>query len=403
MYKNIVNPITNEKGSIFSVKGQNLLNEYLIYNAPNLNTEKLLFDIKLFINKAGELKKIKHKPMYLYVSKNLTLKQFFLKINHDIKVKYKVFKLSKLIIDNKIFQLSNKTINFFKNNSIEKFFNTKKLFNLRVIVFKIKHTNKITNFCNLNPYIKYDMTVYSADYDGCWDILFGPIRRLIEKNINNGHKRYTDTRIKLENNIRFFYKQASKSLLMVGSARQSINMDEYNRNIHCDLHKKMGIKYKKNEGYCLQDFTRLCKINNWDLLRFLYPDISKASYGNIAKNIHNDIINIKKGDYINPKLVWNNPEIYKKRKTINKSEIISSQINILKTLYPKKKIIYIFYDDDSSDCMFSNIISKLKKIKIPSNIKIKLYRYNWYNIIYNKGDITEIKYNLKEPMLNHIF
>jgi len=234
---------------------------------------------------------------------------------------------------------------------------------------------------------KYDIVVFSADYDGCWDILFGPIKRLLNKRV----KSYLYAQDKLVSNIKDFLEMAPKHILMVGSARQSIEMDKYNREIHCDQHKKLGIHYKKHEGYCLRDFTTICDDNKWTLLRFLYPDISKATYSKVANNILLDIESRKKGNLENKNLVWSNPSLFTGKKLISKSEIIFSQINILNILYPKKKILLVFYDDDSSGTMFNGLIIKLKKKKIPSNITIKLYRFNWFNIL-NKGDeLTEIK------------
>ena len=265
----------------------------------------------------------------------------------------------------------------------------------------LKSTQSIYDKCNIifnkktckskSKKHKYDIVVFSADYDGCWDILFGPVGRVLTiKNKNT--KSYLDVRNKLVTNIEGFLEKASTHMLMVASARQSIVMDKYNRDIHSNIHSNMGVEYKDCEGYCLKDFTTLCDDNNWTLLRFLYPDISKATYSKVASNILLDIESRKKGDLENNKLVWNNPELFTGKRIISKNEILFSQINILKLLYPKKKILMVFYDDDSSGLMFNSMRNKLKKKKLPSNFTVKLYRFNWFNMLKDNDELTEIKW-----------
>jgi len=237
---------------------------------------------------------------------------------------------------------------------------------------------------------KYDIVVFSADYDGCWDILFGPIKRLLIQN-KKRPKSYLYARDKLVSNIEAFLEKSPEHMLMVSSARQSIAMDEHNRVIHSNIHRDMGVQYKESEGYCLRDFTNLCDGNKWTLLRFLYPDISKASYSKVASNILLDIESRKKGNLENKNLVWNNPDLFTHKKRIGKSEILFSQIKILHILYPKKKILIVFYDDDNSGLMFDDMLIKLKNKKIPANITVKLYRYNWFNILHKGDHLTEIK------------
>ena len=254
----------------------------------------------------------------------------------------------------------------------------------------IFNTIESSNYYGNSTQSKYDIVVFSADYDGCWDILFNPIKRLLINNKKYGRLNYLYARNKLVFNIKGFLKRSNKHILLVGSARQSVEMDKHNRNIHSGLHKEMGILYKKHEGYCLKDFTTLSKDNKWTLLRFLYPDISKASYLNVAKNLLLDINDRKRGNLNNKNLVWSNPKLFTKKKLISKKEIILSQIKILNILYPKKKILFIFYDDDNSGTLFNSLLIKLKEKKTPSNITIKLYRFNWFNILNNGDDLTEI-------------
>ena len=261
----------------------------------------------------------------------------------------------------------------------------------RGIVFNnIIYDTQITTSTNKKS--KYDIVVFSADYDGCWDILFGPIRRVLIKNTVKGKKDYLYVRNKLVFNIKDFLKRGKEYMLLVGSARQSVEMDNYNREIHLGLHAKSGIRYKHHEGYCFRDFRNLCCHNNWTLLRFLYPDISKSSYMKVAENILLDMENCNNGIDNNNNLVWCNPKLFSEKKLISKSEIIISQINILNILYPKKKILFVFYDDDNKGTIFNEILLKLKNKKLPSNITIKLYRYNWFNILNNNDDIIEIKH-----------
>ena len=405
MYTHIVDPITNESRSLFSNKGQDVLKKYLRLQGD----AKLIIHIKviLFSRSRKQELELSHSPIFISIDKTETMRELSRLIYLRIKKTFRKLVPKQYIINDKRHVLTSSFLKDLNSIPIYKYYNTDNIHKLGVIVVRKRSENVsnniITSYCSLKEkkHLPYDIVVYSADYDGCWDILFAPVRRLLIKNNNNRSNKYSYIRNKLVNNIKFFFNKSRKHILMVGSARQSIEMDQYNRNIHKSQHKKMGIRYKKNEGYCLRDFNNISSLNKWTLLRFLYPDISKSTYSKVAENMARDIEAQKGGDMTNKNIVWTNPSICPGKKLIKKSEIIFSQINILNILYPKKKILYLFYDDDSSGNIFNEITTKLKKKKIPSNITIKLYRFNWFNILNKSDELTEIKYTiLKNPILN---
>jgi len=104
--------------------------------------------------------------------------------------------------------------------------------------------------------------VISADYDGCWDIMFDDITELYENmrpmgSIDDKRKELTDQIEKIE-------EEHSKIVFIVGSSRQTPGKDAFVRNVMNRPRYKYGVRFTGQENLCFPNFAKLCKERGWE-------------------------------------------------------------------------------------------------------------------------------------------
>lgn len=197
--------------------------------------------------------------------------------------------------------------------------------------------------------------IISADYDGCWDILFSGIQRYIEA---AGAKKHIKSLIKpLEEKIESIINSHSSIELFVGSARQSISVDCINRDL--SQKEKFPFTYAKDENLCLKDYPTFAQQRGWTLNKLLLAD---------------------KDNKVPPGSSWSNPSL--SCKTIRnglelKVALLQAQIDHVSSKY-KEQIDFYFFDDRKDILDYLMRSHKEKKLKIPATVKFHFVQYDWF-------------------------
>jgi hypothetical protein len=130
--------------------------------------------------------------------------------------------------------------------------------------------------------------VLSLDYDGCADVLFECVYLcLSRRNMTAGLKKLKEVRAHLLSILEGITAGASRVILMVGSNRQSIRVDQYNRMIQ---EKQIG-KFESEIGLVRTDFSKLASSMGWELNKALLADkVNGVPAGTAWDNGHVDFV-----------------------------------------------------------------------------------------------------------------
>lgn len=167
--------------------------------------------------------------------------------------------------------------------------------------------------------------VLSLDYDGCMDVLFkGAHLRLSRRNMTAELKALEAVRTYILSKFSELTKGASRVVLMVGSNRQSIRIDQHNRML---LEREVG-EVPSDVGSVRVDFSNLASSMGWELNKALLADKVNGVPAGTA---------------------WENSELdyplMQGKDNVTKKELIEFQFSQLQDL--EGPIDFYFFDDRS--------------------------------------------------------
>lgn len=174
--------------------------------------------------------------------------------------------------------------------------------------------------------------VISADFDGCWDILFSDMTPYYEANypgydIEEDRKELIDELEKIE-------RKHDRVILLVGSSRQTPGEDKTIRNM-MNIRRPVRFDTRTNQNLCFHHFARLAEQRKWTFL---------------------DEIQF--------------PDEYKLDKT--KIHLLDAQLDAMKK-YVGGDFEFYFFDNDSK------IIDKLKEVT-DDKPKIHIIKFEWESV-----------------------
>lgn len=196
--------------------------------------------------------------------------------------------------------------------------------------------------------------VLSLDYDNCMDVLFeGTYLRLHRRKMTKELEVMERVRNTVQKDLQRITAGADRVILMVGSNRQSINVDQFNR---ARLEKEIGPICSK-VGWVRHDFQKLAEEMGWELNRALLAD--------------------KEND-APPGTAWDNNELHIKfgqgmDKHI-KQNMIQYQFDQLRDI--EGHIDFYFFDDNSEYLDFVR-----QQVAVPSSTQFFTVHFDWYSHI----------------------
>lgn len=221
-----------------------------------------------------------------------------------------------------------------------------------------------------------NIAIISADYDGCFDILFGHIEMYFHsfetgssESARDVNDLLVNSRAILNEKIEDIESKHSSIILTVGSARQSIYADQQTKYTN-----QKNLNYKtKDTGLCHRDYEKLVSEKNWTLNTFLLADIHNGSHG------------------ISSGYSWVNSHSRLNRPVRSKVELLHYQLKDAKKYitHEGQKIDFYFFDD--RDDLLQDLLENISHLKIPNYINFHMIKYDWFEYANNGNNpIAEI-------------
>lgn len=220
------------------------------------------------------------------------------------------------------------------------------------------------------------IAIISADYDGCFDILFDHIEIYFHsgetgsaENARDVNDLLVNSRAILNEKIEDIESKHSSIILTVGSARQSIYADQQTKYTN-----QKNLNYKTEDtGLCHRDYEKLVSVKNWTLNNFLLADIHNAHHG------------------ISSGYSWYNSNSRLKRQVHSKVELLHYQLKDAKKYITQdgQKIDFYFFDD--RDDLLQDLLENISRLRIPDYINFHMIKYDWFEYAKNGNNpIAEI-------------
>lgn len=214
------------------------------------------------------------------------------------------------------------------------------------------------------------LAVISADYDGCWDILFPAMEKYITA--AGAASQLERLRAPLLAKIAQIEEIHSHVELYVGSARQSKSLDEENK-IRSQIRNRMV--FGQYECLCLEDYPKLAHKRGWKIKKLLLADVDcHVPFGTS----------------------WNDPRLRMTARSDEKTkeDLLQHQVFQVARDYPLESGIavdFYFFDDRSKDIL-PRVLSCLKegKLRVPKNIRFHVIKYDWMDIYEEKKGYKEL-------------
>lgn len=233
----------------------------------------------------------------------------------------------------------------------------------------------------MNRMTQLPRVVISADYDGCWDIIFPYIRRLFTVSGSTGYDRAVAGLYQVINTILGEHRSAT---LMVGSARQSNSTDSSSR-MH--MSRRNNFNYNGKEGLCFHDYTEFVnhpppQLNTrvrWGLDKLLLAD-SDTNEGTLRFPVDSpqawthDLPLRDRRDPGGPEIKLAIIRLQLQQVKAIRDQRIASQLTSLDTDF--------YFIDDRLDILASlHLKIQSGDIVVPDGINLHLVRYDWFGVL----------------------
>ena len=213
--------------------------------------------------------------------------------------------------------------------------------------------------------------VISADFDGCWDVLFDAMRQRVNgycESNPNITVTYNDIVAPLLQFIRQKEQAYTKRVLMVGSARQSLELDVYNKVLCDDKYRAAEEEYFAHTGKrfrdlheydnsCFMQYEKFIENSEcWELDKFLLADHQHSLKAGTA---------------------WDTEVPVKFRGNIQiKVDTLRAQIDHISKKYGTQKVHMIWMDDRED--LIQGVIHHFTVAPIQSKfISLEVVLYPW--------------------------